>query len=1388
MTDATASDAGLVVPIDVDALCVRQDVSNNQYFLKPFAEFEDLASGGESDNPMTSQTARVGPDPSVPGSKKGSSMRRYDPGVYLHWALPDALTHGTVHEEHGTTELPPVPNRWLVVRTILGSGSPSPSVDRQAWIVVSDYVATEPPGGPTRKKRPDVDQPTSTVPLAVEKSKSPYSIGHPFGYLGRAVPFEKWEQRNASVQSEESDDFQEGTYPEALTVMGYGEPAWAALYPNSSAAFGLHEPAGSLPSSFDPDEQELQYTVVGWYDDPTHDPVHDATAESVLSAHDWALASGKQGMPDHFSYSLYHGTVQNIPWASSACDPQVPGTDDLSVSLGNNAAEALSTLAAHEGAKASSATSGTAASPEKIRHLEFWLNALQLGLLGKKDLGAIEDREAIRQQIHARAFTVSGAGVQWTVRPKSSSDGSGEKVGEALQHMTTAQIQLLRELNDVQRTYNRRAAKLRTERFQVFADWWRYMEAKVKGKPSRSPKGSVLRKLHDRLEGLTGDGQGDYTEFLQSDRVEALRPVYLDGTSHEVNPGNQLEPAITEKTGTKQKKLDHLEAKIAKKKKALEAKLKQNPPSKTLSLELRKTSADGYARPSDPVVLLKGEVAQPTDRHGQDGRHRDDGRLRCRSTSNLANGFVYHGATSIKVSRTEMPASPSGKPLPNRKADAIDDLVREALVLDPWAALRYAPQAPADEKTACRKALKTAATKGTVPSELTIPGHIPSPLASTDWSPPWNPIMLEWKINVHPFEPIKTPSDGYPSDTITSNFEVEDVDLNVQKNREKSPSAEDYTYEGRVVLAAGARTTLKDKIEKIPHLKDHKKLKKKLDRLTDAPILSQSLGGFHDWQIQKHQVFQLNPLPVDLSLFEEVNAVREAVGTRTPDVDSNKVKVDAIPAENTHAPAPNEWYNPIRAATAGLTDLRVVDTFGQVRRIKVADHSDAVHRANALQIPEVLQGDLPPSEGKQVFLSPRLCQPSRLNFNWISPQGKRAAESDPTASPICGWVVPIYLTDGLMVFARSGEPLGTLYAVGDGNGTNVVWEDAPLRGDAATGVGKQAAKKHATSVLDGAGANEALRGFVIGTIENGASYLKSVVDLTWTAHSTVDPGGHQDAPIESLVMGQPLALTRARLSMELQGLRALNQSYEALLDHLKNSYESGGAQPYAERTSNNFEHVRFPVKLGSKAKHYDGLIGYFADGDYRHFHTLFVDDVSSAHKHVRPATGSGALELTPTSATDGADGSGPTHPRDVTLLMDPRAQVHATTGIQPVKSRELSTSHYRPILRKLKVSVLTSPVLTGPPPTGAGAAKPEQGNFGLPLPGTKEGTWSWVEKAPPSSPEDVDWAQVSQENIHEVSADHHRSYPHLSVREGWLLYDRGSSNAPSSNGEGASQA
>src|SRR4051812_46147513 len=93
----------VMVPIQLDALVVRSAGAQwaNCRMKIPLSPSAD--------------SAPVDTRPLLPKPFENLSESR-PPGVYLHWALPDALTRGINNATNETVDFPAIPDRWLVVR------------------------------------------------------------------------------------------------------------------------------------------------------------------------------------------------------------------------------------------------------------------------------------------------------------------------------------------------------------------------------------------------------------------------------------------------------------------------------------------------------------------------------------------------------------------------------------------------------------------------------------------------------------------------------------------------------------------------------------------------------------------------------------------------------------------------------------------------------------------------------------------------------------------------------------------------------------------------------------------------------------------------------------------------------------------------------------------------------------------------------------------------------------------------------------------------------------------------------------------------------------------------------------------------------------------------
>jgi hypothetical protein len=182
-----ARDPRLLVPIDVQALAVAEDGAVQAVPTAATLPVPDVAAGPAAALP-------VPPDPfGQPAPRRA--------GVHLHWALPDGLTHGDsgaarsgISPAGNPGKLPPVPDRWVVVRLPHGAAA------LRAWVVEAD-----------RGDHHD---------LAGWTEPGPLPAGSTAGASGRRA------------------------FPrEGLTAVAGGDPAWAATYDAVIGRFAFHDPS-----------------------------------------------------------------------------------------------------------------------------------------------------------------------------------------------------------------------------------------------------------------------------------------------------------------------------------------------------------------------------------------------------------------------------------------------------------------------------------------------------------------------------------------------------------------------------------------------------------------------------------------------------------------------------------------------------------------------------------------------------------------------------------------------------------------------------------------------------------------------------------------------------------------------------------------------------------------------------------------------------------------------------------------------------------------------------------------------------------------------------------------------------------------------------------------
>lgn len=365
----------------------------------------------------------------------------------------------------------------------------------------------------------------------------------------------------------------------------------------------------------------------------------------------------------------------------------------------------------------------------------------------------------------------------------------------------------------------------------------------------------------------------------------------------------------------------------------------------------------------------------------------------------------------------------------------------------------------------------------------------------------------------------------------------------------------------------------------------------------------------------------------------------------------------------------------LRAGHLAFTQLSVVDRFG--RAVNLIDNS--LHFRPYIpksMTPKHFVGEM--DRDRYIELGPRLLQPARLRFDFLSASRDESVDLTPGTNPVCAWLLHNRLDKSIVCYTPDGQALGDLRTVLPPSGPRIVaWTALP--GSDIQELDQLAAlSPHAHR-------------FLSAIEQRGPAVLDAVRATLDAALATIDPDGPDDASL-AFLLGRPLALVRARLDLELCGPPRTDVTWQQVLNP---------PQP-------KMPQYQWTVRLGEAAQTDDGLVGYVLDNDYDHFETVINPKGDSAG-YLRPIDKGQGLKLAFTGTSSAV----------VTLLLDPRAAVHATTDILPVGSVHVPQDFTAQALATMAVSFRAGPLL---------AATTDDGAALLPHPATATGTWSWAER------------------------------------------------------------
>ena len=487
----------------------------------------------------------------------------------------------------------------------------------------------------------------------------------------------------------------------------------------------------------------------------------------------------------------------------------------------------------------------------------------------------------------------------------------------------------------------------------------------------------------------------------------------------------------------------------------------------------------------------------------------------------------------------------------------------------------------------------------------------------------------------------------------------------------------------------------------------------------DVHVLAQSLGGFNNALLMRQQMPQLPVFDHNAM----IAAIQPQGACPTPcDEKYKNLTRDvaaAVAGGNNSSPVITTEFLPIRSGVMKINKLYLVDTFGQVLNVSPT----SILPSDTLTISRNVTSSVtitPVQDTRYVYLAPRVTQPARLNFRWLAADPGMLNSPDepemndhPATSPVCGWLIPNHLDDSLMVYDAEGVALGSILQT-------AAWEPAP-----------GTVNRVRLSAIPNPHLRQLATYLSTFSQQNSGYWTDFLTSLNY-ALENIEPASFAQHEALALLIGRPIAVVRASLSLQLQGKPALNQRWEALLSDMYDGFFDG-------RVCNEFTNVNFPVRLGEYKQLNDGLVGYWIEDGDGYQDDKFYSSQAEYVKDPHIITHQGKAITQNLTLT--------TTPMKLTMLVDPRGEVHATSGVLPTKGISIPPDQYAGILKKLSVTFMTAPVLT------------DQDGIRLNLPQESGYSWSWL--ARPS-------ASVWQETERLQATDNTLKFTHQRLVGGWL--------------------
>ncbi len=1218
-----------------------------------------------------------------------------------------------------------VPNRWMITRS---GGGLAPGY----WLVESDCLREE--------KSSDA---AISVPVRIPAS----GVGKPFRYMGRTTPISNGSSSGNAGTFTPPDSW-EKHYHTPLSAVAYGDPNFAAFYPNCQGIFGFYD--SEVPSTY---SGEITYEIFGWYDSENWDYYNsillkESNTPFIIAKGDlidrfgssrgglyWAalgkLSSSSSGnshqldfreityseienanfKPDLYAYLatvFWDNCIRpHLNWELEIMPDQVlpdylccfsrvilhadalpenPNytTSGLDFSIGNSGTEAISAYLAEQ-----------VADPVMDKsEVEEILEAIQLegSMTGKQiDLGF--QLEELR---HEKGFTGEDKDFLWAIVPRdqSAADSSVEKPTSRVNSLPQNLAILLVELNKLQEEYNEAQANIISLRAGLFADWARYQQIvyfQLTPPSDAPPVNDTIKYIDevaiDQLEKLIHDTGQLVTDFPNLDRTDP----------HDIGTllykkGSGVPTVVKNPSSLASKVADQ----IKKVRLAIAAYNRSIEHSSSSS-----SGGDGFL----PKALTPLKLAPtPTERY-----------WRSHDPFLLASGPAVaqpprYGQTPGTTE--DIVCVPKEWQFSHWQSwELINHVSELQQFIDSYSATDFQDS----------ESFGSSSSSGTGAFDRFAINH--------QKTQPWIPILMDWEVDIRSLKAGLGPQGDYTPEYLTDNFKIEPDAPTLSLISDAQLATTPATYEGRAVLTPHAHQLqsqtlavfLFKRLSSIDLQVDGQTIDQLLGNANAAgpASLSQAFCKYAEAILHAYEIYIsakigsssssssstsneiIASLKAFLVLCNQTTAGQRLTGFHNALLMQKQAM--QLPVQDPINFAPMQKFasrvsfyvttenkaNPLM--TGVFSPIRAGGMF--LKRTRIIDtfgrYLDIGSQTTDLPVitsePLTVPWSSPVKKGN-IFLPARMIQACLPTISWLEGAGHDSSETEilNSVSPICGWILPNFLDGSIVFYDRNGYSLGSITI-----DHQDPWQPAP------------GSTKAVPTIQDIA--NEHLRNVALALVKDvqGGHLLPLLAESLQNIH----PETSLDAQDLAILMGRPIAVTRVEISVAMKGSPAYDLSWAQF------SKEVNSNPP--QKQTMGVSAVNIPFRLGEFRQLNDSLVGYWREDA----NGVPVSPLYLPQSDPGPSSSSGGSGIAPKGSGYDAESVAIEGPkRTFTLLMEPKGSIHLTTGLLPVTSVELSPEQYQDALSNIYVTFLTTPLVAS------------EENIYLTLPREPGFEWSWLEE------------------------------------------------------------